>query len=116
MSTDPRRSPEVRDAVTAAFDDVLTVAETIDHPTARDVVRRNCDRDGRLEVPDPVSFGDVTGLLSYGETRVLDRLGAVDDEPLRDALAEARRVVAEVRGAIDAYQRERYGEHWSPAA
>lgn len=100
----------------AAFNDVLAIAETVDDPTARDVVYRNCDPAGELELPEPVVFGDVTGLLRFGELRVLDRLVPVDDEPLREAVTEARRVVAQIRAAIDAYKRDLYGEHWRPAA
>lgn len=95
---DPRTDPDVRWRAHKALTDVLR--------TAADVVERCSDRDGWFEIPDPISFGDVTGLITAGETRVLDRLEQV--------VADARATIAEVRSEVGAYQRGRYGQHWSP--
>lgn len=95
---DPRHDAAVRRAVHRALDDVVRAA--------RDVAYRRADETGGYAVPDPVPFGDVTGLIAAGECEVLDRLQATIDA--------AKAVNAEVRAAVHAYQQATLGEGWQP--
>lgn len=94
----PADDPDVRWRVQSALNQVIR--------TAQDVITRYSDGHGRYEAPDPVPFGDVTGLITVGNSQVVRRL--------QDQLDEARTVLRGVRAEVDAYQRERFGDAYRP--
>jgi phosphoglycolate phosphatase-like HAD superfamily hydrolase len=94
---DPALDPAVRQRVQRAFNSVLAAAQ--------DVLTRY-SRDGVYEAPDPVPFGDVTGLIEVGRNQVIRRL--------QDQLDDARRVMREVYDELDEHKRQRYGPGYRP--
>lgn len=95
---DPRTDPDARFPVEQALTRLLRAA--------RDVGHRHARPDGWVEVPDPVAYGDITGLLAFADARVVAQL--------EQALAQYRQVAEQTRARVDAYQRAVHGEHWQP--
>lgn len=93
----PAWDPQTRQKVQKALDDVLF--------TAQDVLTRY-SRGGKYEAPDPVPFGDVTGLIETGRNQVIRRL--------RDRLDEAEQVMRDVYAELDEDKRRRYGPGYKP--
>lgn len=89
---DPSYDPIVRRRVQKALDEVIFAA--------RDVVMRY-SRDGVYEAPDPVPFGDVTGLIEAGRNQVVDKL--------QERLDTARAIMLEVYLELDRHKSELYG-------
>lgn len=87
---DPAWDPAVRWRVQFALSQLIRAAQ--------DVVTRY-SRDGIYEAPDPVTYGDVIGLITVGDRQVVRRLQA--------QLDETRAVMAAVEQEINAYRRER---------
>lgn len=96
-TVDPGWDPAVRVRVQQALNNVLFAAQ--------DVVTRY-SRDGQYEAPDPVPFGDVTGLIEAGRNQVVSRL--------QTQLDAARAVMRDVYDEIDRSKRDRYGPGYKP--
>lgn len=94
---DPAYDPVVRRRVQRALNCVIF--------TAQDVVTRY-SRDGVYEAPDPVPFGDVTGLIEVGRNQVIRKL--------QDQLDEAREVMRAVYAELDDYKHQQYGDAYKP--
>lgn len=92
---DPAWDPAVRQRVQRSVDELVA--------TARDVLARYTDHDGFYEAPDPVPFGDVTGLINASYEQVVRRL--------RDSVDATRDVMRDVLAEVDDYKRQQYGNY-----
>lgn len=93
----PEYSPDARRRVQQALNGVLL--------TAKDVLTRH-SRDGLYQPPDPVPFGDVTGLIEAGNHQIILRL--------QSELDSARQVLRDVYAEIEQSKRDRHGPNYKP--
>ena len=89
----PEWQPQHRTAVERATNQLLQAMA--------DLLMRRTGRDGLYAYPDPIQYGDVTGLMANVEHAILG--------PLRVRIMAVEEAMARVREAIDTDRLTRFG-------